>query len=108
MLLLALSWQSYVIGTHAHQPSAFSTPPGQTLQRAPAHDRRPPAAPDSCPICHQINAVAAYLPAPPVTFAAPTRALAWHGAIAVLGRIPRQRSHGWHSRGPPSAPILSS
>lgn len=105
VLLLALSWQSFVVGTHAHRPPALSAIPGQTLHRAPTHDRRPPIAPDSCPICQQISIAAAYLPAPPVGFAAPAQALAWYGAGAALDALPRQRSHGWRSRGPPSAPI---
>ena len=105
VLLLAVSWQSFVVGTHAHRPPALAAIPGETLHRAPTHDRRPPVAPDSCPICQQISIAAAYLPAPPVGFAAPAQALAWYGAWAALDRLPRQRSHGWRSRGPPSAPI---
>jgi hypothetical protein len=106
ILLLALSWQSYVLGTHAHQPVA-SAPAGITLHRAPAQDRRAPVAPDQCPICQQISIAAAYLPAPPVTFAAPALALAWYGATATLDPLPRQRSHAWRSRGPPAAPAVS-
>ncbi len=105
VLLLALSWQSFLVGTHAHRPPALSATPGETLHRAPTQDRRPPLAPDSCPICQQISIAAAYLPAPPVDFAAPARAVAWYGARAALDALPRQRSHGWRSRGPPSASI---
>jgi hypothetical protein len=105
-LLLALSWQSYVVGTHAHQPVA-SGPAGAILHRAPAQDRRAPAAPDPCPICQQISIAAAYLPAPPVTVAAPALALVWYGATATLVHLPPQRSHAWRSRGPPTAPAVS-
>lgn len=105
VLLLALSWQSYVVGTHAHQP-VVSGPAGALLERAPAHDRRTPTAPDQCPICQQISVAAAYLPAPPVTFMVPWNALVWYGAAAIRDHLPRQRSHEWRSRGPPAAPAV--
>ena len=107
LLVLALWMQACVVAAHVHeQPrsTAFSHATGAEIQRTPLDHRRPPTAPDSCPLCQEIAAAGAYLPAPSVEFALPAQRAAWYAAVALWRALPRQRSHAWRSRGPPAAP----
>lgn len=109
LLVLALWLQGCVVAAHVHEQvgePSVSVAAGPDVQRAPTDHRRVPPAPDSCPLCQQIAAAGAYLPASSVAFAVPARHAAWYAAAALGRALPRQRSHAWRSRGPPAAPHL--
>ena len=109
LLVVALWMQACVVAAHVHeQPrsTALSNATGADIQRTPLDHRRPPTAPDSCPLCQEIAAAGAYLLAPAVEFALPAQHAAWYAAMALWRMLPDQRSHAWRSRGPPAAPHL--
>lgn len=109
LLVVALWLQGCVVAAHVHeQPRspAVSTAAGADFQPVPLDHRRPPTAPDSCPLCQEIATAGAYLPAPSVDFTVPAQHAAWYAAVALWRTLPRQRSHAWRSRGPPFAPHL--
>jgi len=108
-LLLALSLQSYVVGAHHHlrQRAPYATTTASaSLEHSPAHEHRGPASPDSCPICEEIAVAGAYLPAPSVDILAPTPFATRYPEAPSRRAIPRQQSHAWRSRGPPTAPTF--
>ena len=108
-LLLALSFQSYVVGAHHHlrQRALHATTTASFgLEHSPTHGHRGPAAPDHCPICEEIAVAGAYLPAPSLDILAPTPFATWYPEVASRRAVPRQQSHAWRSRGPPSAPTF--
>jgi hypothetical protein len=105
-MLVALSWQSYLVAAHVHPTtnlSAISTGIGDNSTQAPARDRHLPGTPETCPICQEIAQAGHYLPPTPIFFDAPLLAV----ALLVAGAMPllpllRPRSHDWQSRAPPS------
>lgn len=109
-LLLAVLLQSYVGATHHHlrhpAPHATTTA-GFNLEHSPTHEHRGPAAPDPCPICEEIAVAGAYLPAPSLDILAPTPFAAWYPEVTSRRAVPRQQSHAWRSRGPPTATFLT-
>lgn len=102
LLVLALWWQGCVVAAHSHQPPRATH--GSDIQRAPTDDQRPPVAPDSCPLCQEIATAGAYLPAASVDVAVPAPHIGWYVVAALWHALPRQRSHAWRSRGPPTTP----
>ena len=101
VLLVALSWQSFVVGSHIHPRTISSIGSVQTLGHPPANERQSPSTPDTCPICQEIANAGVYLSAVPVVLIQPTPVAAWYGAEAHRQSMYRQRAHHWRSRAPP-------
>ncbi len=106
VMLVALLWQSYLIGTHVHPatglPSVSSAIGTGTPQLA-ARDRQVPGRSDTCPICQELAQAGHYLPPAPVLVEAPARSVPPSVAAAPLSLpLQQQRSHGWQSRAPPT------
>jgi len=104
-LLLALSWQTGTAQGHFHSPAgtdaqaAGGSPHGGT-QLAPTPT--PAKAPATCPLCRELAHAGQLLSSDPTAVAAPFPgdALAASLPSPDAGAVP-QRSHAWHSRGPP-------
>ncbi len=108
VLFVALSWQSYLIGTHVHPAaslSSISSGIGTGAAQLASRDRQLPNAPDTCPICQELAQAGHYLPPAPIVFDAPLLAVALLAVVAAcFPTVQRRRSHDWRSRAPPSAP----
>ncbi len=100
-LLLALCSKSLFAQTHLHLPPA----PAQSKHfQAAAMIALPGSSTDdpaNCPTCREIAGSEYYLSPTPISLEPPIAplALAMLVILALLGR--HQRSHVWHSRGPP-------
>lgn len=106
-LLLAVSWQSFVIQTHRHVDPAVSTIASALTVTAPDKiqlpgKKAPVDLPTNCSICRATaHAGHALLPAP-VAIEAPVFASYWITQVTPQGLTLAGRSHAWHSRAPPS------
>lgn len=102
VLLLSLSWQTVVLGTHRHLPAATSWILAADGKRADAPDRQVPAdQPAGCAICAELATAGAYLIPTAATLAAPARE-AFHFAPSRLTALALPApKRGWQSRAPP-------
>lgn len=102
-VLLAFSWQSFVVQTHQHlNTGAFS---GAANAQADANKQRPgrqsPGDLPSCSICREISHAGTYLLPAPIDFEAPVPVTFWLGTALLSGLALASRSHAWQSRAPP-------
>ena len=104
-LLLAFSWQSFVVQTHVHEaaPAARAAGPAANGPYVVGGNHRR-EAPASCPICREAAHAGRFLPAAPVALAVPAAVDAWLSVELPPTWARPSRSHAWRSRGPPAAP----
>lgn len=108
-IAIALATQGYLVTAHTHGDAAiraFQATAGPDLHSV-SHSRRAPSdAPESCPICAEIEAVTALLPTVAVALGAPLVVAYWYSDTPFARLLARQRSHIWQSRGPPARSFL--
>lgn len=105
LVALALAFQGYLVGAHDHSPVAkshVSAVHGSNGFETPRNDGHSDQTPDSCPICQSIALAWALLPVADVRLIEPLRFAAWYDLAGHWPALPHQRSHAWHSRGPPA------
>jgi hypothetical protein len=102
VLLLSLSWQTVVLGTHRHLPAGTSWTLAASGKTADTSDKQAPAdQPAGCAICAELANSGAYLVPTAATLAAPALE-PFHFAPSRLTALalPAQK-RGWQSRAPP-------
>ena len=98
-VLLAYSWQSFLVQTHRHLDGArtAASAGADGVQR----QNQSPDQPANCFLCRELaHAGHVVLPAP-VVIEAPVVASFWLAVILLAGLSLSQRSHAWRSRAPP-------
>lgn len=99
-LLLAFTWQSFIVQTHRHYDFSAATSASLAVQQPGKSS--PADLPASCPICSELAHVGQAVLPTPVTIAAPAPAPVWLTTTAPLALSRSERSHAWQSRAPPT------
>jgi hypothetical protein len=101
LAVLAFAFQSYVTQTHIHDDLPQSSFIVKAVGDAPAHGKKAPLNPASCPFCQSVALAGAFVSPTNVLFHLP---LAWVLSVAhvfTARATSATIAHDWQSRAPP-------
>lgn len=101
-LVLALTWQNFLVQTHWHPgPAAQTAAASRSAVSLKSDPQAPADQQPSCPICLEIANATPALPSAPVALQLPLLVAFFIAAFTLAAPAPSRPAPPWQSRAPP-------